>query len=69
MTSLQDMESNLKKKDLKESIFQEETPAEQSDEDAKTKLNNENEEEQINGFELFMQNAKGNFSKLVGCGG
>ncbi len=69
MTSLQDIECNLKKKDLKESIFQEETSAEQSDEDANTELNNEGEKEEINGFELFMQNAKGNFSKLVGCGG
>jgi hypothetical protein len=69
MTSLQDIESNLKQKDLKESVFQEETPSEQLGKDEKTELNNQEEEEQVNGFELFMQNAKGNFNKLVGCGG
>lgn len=33
------------------------------------KTSSNEEEESKNGFELFMQNTKGNFSKLIGCGG
>lgn len=62
--------NNLKKESVIEAISHEETldygklSAEIND-----KVNQQEEVEQVNGFELFMQNAKGNFGKAIGCGG
>ncbi|MCU0392497.1 MAG: hypothetical protein MUE81_15400 [Thermoflexibacter sp.] len=53
-----------------------ENPEEQFEKDLKEEIalrpdmeQNEIEENEINGFQLFMQNAKGDFKRIMGCGG
>ncbi|GAB4109504.1 MAG: hypothetical protein OHK0057_25780 [Thermoflexibacter sp.] len=60
--------TNLLQKEISDAVFQE-TLEKNLDSDENDKSNKEEEAEQVNGFELFMQNSKGNFSKLIGCGG
>jgi hypothetical protein len=72
MTPIQENISNnhLQEENTIENISHKETlDDERLDTEINDKMNNQEDAEQVNGFELFMQNTKGNFSRLIGCGG
>ncbi|SFF43577.1 hypothetical protein [Thermoflexibacter ruber] len=60
--------TNRLQKDITDAVCQQ-TLEKDLDSGNNDESNDEEEAEQVNGFELFMQNTKGNFNKLIGCGG